>query len=156
MCGMILEISLEDDGKRQTCETCRRRYDIHLTEDVTTGQKGVSLLYLTDGNRASGETSTVGSGTTSFQLPTANPASKTNPLGLLLEPDLPDEAHFKCSCGVLLSLPKAQYEKRSRCPACNARMMVFLLFDSSANAFTLQLFSLIDRTTGATQVLNKI
>src|SRR5437667_6047478 len=75
MCGMILEISLEDDGKRQTCETCRRRYDIHLTEDVTTGQKGVSLLYLTDENRASGETSTVGSGTTSFQLPAVNPAS---------------------------------------------------------------------------------
>jgi len=155
MCGTVLEIGLDDDGRRRTCDTCRRRFDIHFTEDVGSGQKGVSLHYLNTDNKASGETSSVGAGTTSFQMPSAGEDS-ANPHGLLMEPELPDEAHFKCSCGVLLAIPKAQFEKRSRCPACNARMLIFMLYDSRVRSFTLQLFSLIDRSTGSTQVLSKL
>jgi Zn finger protein HypA/HybF involved in hydrogenase expression len=155
MCGTILEIPSEADGRRQSCPTCRRRFDVRFTEDLNNGQRGVSLLYVT-GDKASGETSTVGGGTTSFQLSVGDPKAVSNPAGLLIEPEPPDEAHFKCSCGILLSISKKQYEKRSRCPACAARMLVFLLYDASARTFTLQTFSLIDKNTGTTQVLSKL
>jgi hypothetical protein len=156
MCGTILDIGLDDDGKRRTCDTCRRRFDIHFTEDLSTRQKGVSLHYLSSDNRASGETSSVGAGTTSFRMPSGDLESSANPHGLLMEPELPDAAHFKCSCGVLLAIPKSQFEKRSRCPACNARMLIFMLYDSRVRSFTLQLFSLIDARSGDTLVLSKL
>lgn len=158
MCGTILEIAESDDGKRQTCATCNRLFDIRFSEDVNSGQKGVSLQYLTDEKKSNGETSTVGAGTTSFQMPgsTRDPRAMTNSLGLKIEPEPPDEAHFRCTCKVLLAIPKAQYEKRSRCPACGARMLVFMLFDPASEGFTLQLFSLIDKSTGQTQVLSKL
>src|SRR5581483_11024795 len=95
MCGSILEISAADDGRRSTCGVCARRFDVRFTEDVGSGQKGVSLHYLTD-DRKSGETSTVGGGTTSFQLPSMDPSAATH--GLLAEPELPGEAHFRCPC----------------------------------------------------------
>src|SRR5258706_6405055 len=155
MCGMILEIGDADDGKRHRCQTCSRRFDIHFTEDVSTGEKGVSLHYLTDGNQKSGSTSSVGNGTTIFEVG-GKSASSANPAGLYLEPELPDEAHFKCACGVLLSIAKKQYEKRSRCPACKARMLVFMLSNPSTGAISLQVFSLIDKNTGQTQTLSNL
>jgi hypothetical protein len=153
MCGVILEISSEDDGKHQSCPTCRRRFNVRFTEDLTSGQKGVSLLYISDGNKSNGE-STVGGGTTSFELPSGS--KDPNPAGLLLEPDLPDEAHFKCACGALLAIARPQYEKRSKCPVCGARMLVFMLFNSRSSSFNLQLFSLVDKSSGSTQVLSKL
>jgi hypothetical protein len=155
MCGTILEISLQEEGKRQGCPTCQRRFDIRFTEDVTSGQRGVSLLYLTDG-KTGGETSTMGAGTTSFQLPAPGKDSAGATHGLLMEPEPPDEAHFKCACGVLLSIPKRLFEKRTHCPVCRARMLVFLIYDGRTSGFTLQSFSLIDATTGSTQVLSKL
>src|SRR5260221_9319480 len=81
MCGAILEVSADDDGRRNTCSVCRRRFDVRFTEDVGTGQKGVSLHYLTD-DRRSGETSTIGGGTTSFELPSSDPSAATHGMGL--------------------------------------------------------------------------
>jgi len=158
MCGTILEISESDDGRRQSCGTCNRRFDIRFSEGVSSGQKGVSLQYLTDGNAANGKTSTVGGGTTSFQLPSSgrDPKAMTNALGLRIEPEPPDEAHFKCACKALLAISKAQYEKRTSCPSCGARMLVFMLYDQTADSFTLQLFSLIDKKSGQTGVLTKL
>jgi len=153
MCGAVLEIRPEDDGRRETCEVCRRRFDVQFTEDVGTGQKGMSLHYLTD-DRRSGETSTVGAGTTSFQLPVPDAPAATH--GLIAEPEPPDEAHFRCPCKALLAIPKSLYEKRVKCPACNSRMLIFLLFDPGSKSFTLQHFSLIDKSTGKTQVLNRL
>ena len=153
MCGSILEVSAEDDGRRSTCPVCQRRFDVRFTEDVGTGQKGVSLHYLTD-DRKSGETSTIGGGTTSFQLPAMDPSAATH--GLLMEPELPDEAHFRCPCKALLAIPKALYEKRAKCPGCGARMLIFLLWDARSSSFTLQHFSLIDKTSGQTQILSKL
>lgn len=152
MCGTILEIAAEDDGKRQTCATCRRVFDIRFTEDVGSGQKGVSLLYHGGENKANEETS-VGAGTTSFEL---SSGGNPNPAGLLMEPDLPDEAHFKCGCGALLAVAKAQFEKRAKCPACGARMLIFMLFDSAKASFNLQTFTLVDQSTGSTQILSKL
>jgi hypothetical protein len=155
MCGTILEIPPEADGNRQDCPACRRKFDVRFTEDLNNGRKGVSLLYLS-GDQASGDTSTVGGGTTSFQISIGDPKSASNPAGLMIEPEPPDEAHFKCSCGCRLAISKEQYEKRTRCPACAARMLVFLLYDASARTFTLQTFSLIDRSSGSTQLLTKL
>lgn len=155
MCGAILEIAPIDDGRRSSCGVCARRFDVRFTEDVGTGQKGVSLHYVTD-DRRSGETSTVGGGTTSFQLPSADPAAATHGVGLATEPELPDEAHFRCPCQALLAIPKSLYEKRAKCPACGARMLIFLLWDSRSNSFTLQHFSLIDKTSGQTRILSKL
>jgi len=153
MCGAILEILGADDGRRRTCEVCSRRFDVHYTEDIGSGRKGVSLHYLTD-DRRSGETSTVGGGTTSFKLPGPDPSGATH--GLLMEPELPDEAHFRCPCKALLAIPKALYEKRSKCPSCGARMLIFLLYDAGSKSFTLQHFSLIDQSSGKTQLLSKL
>jgi len=150
-----MEVSAEDGGRRSSCPTCRRRFDVRVTEDLTNGQKGVSLHYLTD-NRKSGETSAIGGGTTSFLLPAAPSPASTHGLGLHREPELPDEAHFRCPCTALLAIPRTLYEKRSSCPSCGARMLVFLLWDERANSFTLQHFSLIDAKSGQTRVLSRI
>lgn len=156
MCGTLLEVAEDEDGLRRSCETCARPFDVRLTQDVQSGQKGVSLVYHSGGNGKSGETSAVGSSTTSYLLPSAGLGAATNPLGPLMEPEPPEEAHFRCSCQKLLAISKGQYEKRSRCPACGARMIVFMLFDPGARSFTLQTFSLIDATTGATAVLTAL
>jgi len=155
MCGAILEVSADDDGRRSTCSVCRRRFDVRFTEDVGSGQKGVSLQYLND-NRKSGETSQIGGGTTSFELPSSDPSAATHGVGLLTEPELPDEAHFRCPCKALLAIPKSMYEKRAKCPACAARMLIFLLWDAGKKSFTLQHFSLIDKSSGSTQVLSSL
>ena len=155
MCGTILEIPSEADGTRQSCPTCRRRFDVKFMEDLNSGRKGVSLLYLT-GDKAAGETSTIGGGTTAFEFSVHDPGGESNPLGLMIEPELPDEAHFKCVCGCLLAISKPQFEKRARCPTCAARMLVFLLYDAIAKTFTIQTFSLIDAHSGTTQVLSKL
>ena len=73
-----------------------------------------------------------------------------------MEPELPDEAHFRCPCKALLAIPKALYEQRTSCPGCGARMLIFLLWNAQAKSFTLQHFSLIDRTSGATKILSRI
>ena len=150
MCGALLDVTNEDDGRRQTCETCRRRFDVRFTEEVSSGGKGVSLLYLTDENRKNGSSSTVGAGTTIFELGIGAAPAGTE------EPELPDEAHFKCACGVLLVLGKKHFEKRVRCPKCDARMLAFLLYNANARTFNLQLFNLIDKPSGSTQVLARL
>jgi len=157
MCGAILEIPATDDGRRSACDVCRRRFDVRFSEDMSNGQKGVSLHYLTDDKR-SGETSQIGGGTTSFELPSpgGDPRAASHGVGLLLEPELPDEAHFRCPCKLLLAIPKALYEQRSKCPGCGARMLIFLLWDAGKKTFTLQHFSLIDKSLGKTQVLEKL
>lgn len=154
MCGTLLEIDPQDEGKRQTCETCRRRFDVRFTEDEFTGRKGVSLLYLTDENQKNGSSSTVGAGTTIVRV--GSGARSPQKDGPDVEPELPDEAHFKCACGILLVLGRKNYEKRVRCPACNARMLAFLLYNASSNSFNLQLFNLIDKSTGSTQILPRL
>jgi len=153
MCGSILEVSGQDDGRRSSCPVCLRRFDVRFTVDVAGGRKGVSLQYLAD-SRKRGETSTVSPGTTSFFLDGPDPSAATH--GLLMEPELPDEAHFRCSCKALLVIPKALYEKRSKCPSCGARMLMFLFYDAGARSFTLQQFSLIDRGSGSTRILNAL
>lgn len=156
MCGAILEVTAEDDGRRSSCSVCRRRFDVRFTEDVNSGQKGVSLQYLTD-ERKSGETSAVGGATTSYDLPSpADPSAATHGVGLQLEPELPDEAHFRCPCKALLAIPKALYEKRTRCPSCGGRMLIFLLWDARKKSITLQHFSLIDKQSGETRLLSKL
>jgi hypothetical protein len=155
MCGAIMEISGEDDGRRSACPVCRRRFDVRFTEDLTHGQKGVSLHYLTD-DRRSGETSAIGGGTTSFLVPGPGLADASPAQGLHPEPEPPDEAHFRCPCTALLAIPKALYEKRVSCPSCGARILIFLLWDARAKSFTLQHFSLIDRKSGVTKILSRI
>jgi len=150
MCGALLEITDQADGRRQTCEACRRLFDVRFTEEAGTGRKGVSLLYHADENQKNGSSSTVGADTTIFEVGFGGKDASD------AEPELPDEAHFKCSCGVLLVLHKKHYEKRVRCPACKARMLAFLLYNASARTFNLQLFSLIDQSSGKTQILSKL
>ena len=150
MCGAILEISAQDNGKRQTCEACRKPFDVRFTEEAGTGRKGVSLLYHTDEKEKNGSSSTVGADTTIFEVGFGGKDPSD------AEPELPDEAHFKCSCGVLLVLNRKHYEKRVRCPACKARMLAFLLYNAAARTFNLQLFSLIDQSSGKTQILSKL
>lgn len=153
MCGAILEVSGQDDGRRSSCPVCLRRFDVRFTTDAG-GRKGISLQYLAD-SRKRGETSTVAAGTTSFFLDGPDPSAATHGL-LAAEPELPDEAHFRCSCKALLVIPKALYEKRAKCPGCGARMLMFLFYDAKARSFTLQQFSLIDQSSGATRLLSAL
>jgi len=153
MCGAILEVSSGDDGRRSSCPVCLRRFDVRFAEGGTGGQKAVSLQYLPD-DRKSGATSTMAAGTTSFLLPGPDPSAATH--GLLMEPELPDEAHFRCPCTALLAIPKTLYEKRAKCPVCGARMLMFLFYDAGAKSYTIQHFSLIDQSSGSTRVLSRL
>jgi hypothetical protein len=73
-----------------------------------------------------------------------------------LQPEPPEEALHKCTCGVLLIVEKKHYESRVRCPDCSARWMVAMLFDPMENSFSLQTFSLADDSSGKTHILKRI
>jgi hypothetical protein len=147
MCGIMIEVGLGDHGKRETCETCHRRFDIRISSDAPAGQRSVSLHYLAGEDHASGSATTI--------VPISGP-KKPGPENEILEPEPPAEALVKCGCGELLAVFRKQYEKRGRCPACGARMLVFMLYDASARSYTLQTFSLVDRESGSTQLLTKL
>jgi hypothetical protein len=146
MCGIIIEVGPEDHGKRETCETCHRRFDIRISNDVPAGQRAVTLCYLASEDHSSASATTV--------VPISAPR-KSGPT-LLEEPEPPSESLVKCRCGALLAVFKKQYEKRGRCPACGHRMLAFLLYDAGTRTYTLQTFNLIDPPSGSTQVLTKL
>jgi hypothetical protein len=149
MCGTILEISTDDHEARKSCATCRRRFEVEVSYDLTAGRNDIQIHYLTDQNERTGETCVIGGSTT---VVGANPALP----GVAVEPEPPTEALYNCACGSLLLIRKQHYEKRVRCPDCNARLLGFMLFDPASNGFSLQTFRLVDQPTGQTQILPKL
>jgi hypothetical protein len=154
MCGKILEIAADDHGRRKSCASCRRRFEVQIAYNLTSGRNDISIHYLTDKNERSGETCVIGGSTTSFGT-TDDGESLPSP-EMPLQPEPPDEALHKCSCDVLLIVEKKHYESRVRCPDCGARWMVAMLFDPMENSFSLQTFSLADNPSGKTQILRRI
>lgn len=152
MCGTILEISEDDQGRRKSCSTCRRRFEVLMGYNIAEERNDISIHYLTDQNVRTGETCVIGSATTAVPLSAVGRPAAARPL----EPEPPEEALHKCTCGVLLIVEKKSYESRVRCPDCGARWMVAMLFDPVENSFSLQTFSLADRPSGKTQLLKKI
>jgi len=152
MCGTILEISADDQGARKSCSTCRRRFEVQIAYDLTAGRNDISIHYLSEQNVRTGETCIMGSATTAASLPSVGKKAAARPL----EPEPPEEALHKCTCGALLLVRKKDYESRVRCPACDARWMMAMLFDPVENSFSLQTFSLADAPSGTTQVLTKL
>ncbi len=154
VCGHILEIFPVDNGRRLGCPACRRPFDVGFTKDAHGGRPIVSLRYPEDSH---GKADTdVGASTTSFLVPAGADASPSNPHNLAMEPEPPDEVHFRCDCGRLLAVPKSLFEKRVRCPSCKSRRVVFVIFDHGSKAFVFQSFSLIDAKSGKTQVLSAL
>jgi hypothetical protein len=150
MCGTILEIAPDDQGRRKSCAACRRRFEVQISYNLTDGRNDISIHYLTEKNVRSGETCVIGGSTTSFG--TGDLPSQDMPL----QPEPPEEALHKCTCGVLLIVEKKHYESRVRCPDCHGRWMVAMLFDPMENSFSLQTFSLGDPPSGKTQILKRI
>src|SRR5689334_12744272 len=66
MCGTILEIASDDQGRRKSCAACRRRFEVQIAYSLTTGRNDISIHYLTDQNVRTGETCVIGGSTTSF------------------------------------------------------------------------------------------
>ena len=121
MCGAMMEVSADDDGRHSNCPVCRRRFAVRFSEDVSTGQKGVSLQYLTD-NRKSGETSTIGGGTTSFQMPgTVLQRRPRHPHG-----GESGRSALPLSRKAMLSIPSRDREA-VECPSDGARMLIFMI-----------------------------
>jgi len=147
MCGVLVEVGPGDHGKRETCETCGRRFDIRISSDAPAGQKTVTLNYRAGEDQPSASATTV--------VPISAPRNPGGS-GPAAEPEPPSESLVKCRCGVLLAVFRNQYEKRGRCPACGHRMLAFLLYDARNRTFTLQTFNLIDAPSGSTQVLTKL
>lgn len=153
MCGQILEIAADDHGRRKSCGACRRRFEVQIAYNLTSGRNDISIHYLTDRNERSGETCVIGGSTTSFGAPEKDSLPSQE---MPLQPEPPEEALHKCTCGVLLIVEKKHYESRVRCPDCHARWMVAMLFDPMENSFSLQTFSLGDKASGKTQILKRI
>ncbi len=147
MCGILIEVGPGDHGKREICETCHRRFDIRISNDAPNGRKAVTLNYLAAEDQPSASATTV--------VPISAPRNPDGP-SQFQEPEPPSESLVKCRCGALLAVFKSQYEKRGRCPACDHRMLVFLLYDATNRSFSLQTFNLIDQPSGSTQVLTKL
>jgi hypothetical protein len=153
MCGTMFEITQEDYGRRQTCATCRRPFDVWFSKDPVNGQIGATLHFI-DEKSAADEANPAGHETTSYQV--AVSASRTNLPEPVQGPELPDEAHFHCSCRTRLAISRTQCEQRTRCPVCGTRMLVFMLFNSNSNSHIIQVFRLTDISSGRTVVLSKI
>ena len=145
VCGRAIEVLPQHHGLQDGCRACLRRFEIVYTAD------GVCLAYL-DPKPASSPDDTAAETSTSLELPTppAKPGALTE-AGLVEEPEPPDEAQFRCSCGALLAIGKDAFDKRVKCPACGGRRLVALAYDVDAGSFTLHTFSLADKKTGSTR-----
>lgn len=108
----------------------------------------MSLAYLED---KKGATDTMAETSTSLPDPSRKPGALTE-IGLKPVPELPDEAQFRCGCGALLSITRACFDKRVKCPKCGGRRLVTLGYDEASGGYTLHTFSLVDRASGGTQL----
>jgi DNA-directed RNA polymerase subunit RPC12/RpoP len=155
MCGIILEIGVEDYGQRKSCAACRRRFEVQISYDLGSGRNNVQIHYLTDRDVRTGETCVVAQTITSGELP-AMGREPEEESSLPREPEPPQDSLYKCACGSLLLVDRKHYDRRVRCPECGVRMVVFMLWNPAADSFLLQTFNLVDDSSGATQILTKL
>lgn len=149
ICNHRVDVGPEDDRRRRDCAQCGRHFEVRFTEDLATGHRIPTLLFIDE--KIQEGSSTTAESVTWIDL---TPASSSDPL-LRREPELPDEVHFRCPCGTLLAVPKALYDKRVRCPQCGARKILTLVPDAQGG-IALQSFSVTDASSGSTRVLEKL
>lgn len=149
ICNHRVDVGPGDEQKRRSCPQCRRLFEVRFTTDLQTGHRIPTLLFVDE--KPEQGSSAMAESVTWLDLPSA-PAP--DPL-LGKEPELPDEVHFRCTCGVLLAVPKALFESRVRCPDCGARKILMLIPDAQGG-IALQTFAVTDAETGKTQRLEKL
>ena len=149
ICNRRIDVGPEDEGRRRSCPQCRRAFEVRFTSDPATGHRIPNLLFV-DAKAEEGS-SAMAESVTWVDLA---PAGVSDPL-LRREPELPDEVHFRCTCGTLLAVPKALYEERVRCPACGARKILTLVPDADGHV-VLQTFAVTDAASGKTRLLEKL
>ncbi|HYF01384.1 MAG TPA: hypothetical protein VEJ18_20850, partial [Planctomycetota bacterium] len=146
VCGQGIDVLPEHAGWKGHCPRCQRFFEIIISQDV------VSLAYIQD---RSGAADTAAETSVELPEPPKKPGAITE-ANLKAVPEPPDEAQFRCDCGILLSIPRAHFDKRVKCPHCGARRLITLGFDAESGNYTLHTFSLFDRPSGATKLAVRI
>lgn len=148
VCRQGIDVLPEHHGWRSKCPGCGRSFEILVSGDV------VSLAYLE--TRANGSSSSDTAAETSTSLSPPKEEGALTHAGIVAEPEPPDEAQFRCGCGVLLAIRRNLFDKRISCPSCKGRHLVTLAYDAGADTFTLHTFGLQDRRSGSTRLASRV
>jgi hypothetical protein len=159
VCGRGIDVLPEHHGRRSPCAGCQRTFEVLFAKDAATGSEIVSLAYLDEMPMTAPDATSIETSTSlqaQGKTPPTHPGALTDAGFSVSEPDPPDEAQFRCTCGTVLAIGKALYDKRVRCPACGGRHLVTLAYEVETGSFTLHTFSLADRSSGSTRTATRV
>jgi DNA-directed RNA polymerase subunit RPC12/RpoP len=173
ICGQLLKLSTAFAGRRAKCPKCGRRFVVTYDKDPRTGEEVPTPFYLPATGPSTGETQELAP---VEKAPT--PPEDTQDSNVVLPPEetrsgkpetpsdsdlevLPDELipdppralFFICPCGKKLLARKKMYDRRVRCPYCQVRLLISLVFDDVERKFDIQPVRLDDERTGKTTFL---
>ena len=144
LCGQLLRMAPSAGQKRCACPSCGRKFLLTFAADKATGRQTALPVYIDDAVQT-GET----------LIPEAPGAARTAPKGGFddaLFPSPPDALAGACpSCARKMKVVKAFYDKRARCPGCQARMLLTLIFDPATRTHSIEALRVSDAPTGDTQ-----
>lgn len=170
ICGQLLMVRDAADHKRCGCPTCGRKFLATFSTDPATKLKTLVPLYLDD-IRRQGDTyvaerkeaspppevgadskEALRGDTVLMPSPSQSPQGK-GALDEAIFPEPPPAMYFICPCGSKLLARKEMYDRRVRCPDCDVRMIISLVYDAGAKMFDLKPVRVSDPPSGDTRAL---
>ncbi len=147
VCSQLLRIPESLDRKRCACPACKRKFLVTFTEEGGEGRKVLCPAFIDDG-LTTGETIVP-------EIPdTLNPGRGA--FDDALDPKPPPQLYFPCpSCSRKIVARKDFYDKRARCPDCNTRMIIHVIYDPARKVHEIHPVRTDDRPSGETWVAER-
>jgi DNA-directed RNA polymerase subunit RPC12/RpoP len=151
ICGQLLRIKQELDEQRCACPGCKRKFEVNFVTDPKTGKAVLQPMYLDEAEPPSGDTQIM-------ELPGNVPLSAAG--GGLLDaafgPPPPPQLIFPCpQCKRRMVAKKETYDKRVRCPDCQTRMVLTVIYDPERRAHGVEPVRVTDAPSGDTWLLDR-
>ncbi len=144
LCGQLLRMSPSRGEKRCACPSCGRKFLLTFAADKASGRMAACPVYIDDA-AVTGETlipEAPGSGA---------PAAKGG-FDDALFPAAPAALAVACpGCARKMKVVKSFYDKRARCPDCQVRMLLTLVFDPATRKHTIEALRVSDGPSGDTR-----
>lgn len=143
LCGQLLRMAPSSGEKRCACPSCGRKFLLTFAPDKASGRMLACPIYIDD-TAVTGETLIP-------EAPGSRPSAKGG-LDDALFPAPPPALAGACpACSRKMKVVKAFYDKRARCPDCQARMLLTLVYDPVTRTHSIEALRVSDAPTGDTQ-----
>ncbi len=143
LCGQLLRMAPTADKKRCACPSCGRKFLLGFAPDKASGRTVACPVYIDDA-AVTGET----------LIPEAPGRERPSKGGFddALFPPPPAALAGACpACARKMRVVKAFYDKRARCPGCQARMLLTLVYDPLTRAHSIEALRVSDAPSGDTK-----